>query len=333
MTVDELRHALARIPEAEVAPVAEEVIAASAHYLASDAAVELETDIYWPKWDSAWWHMLLLFELGEARRIPPRIVEHMVDGLNALPIHIFPIHPEDSPPGVDLFRASMCHCALGCMHQVLTACGVDVARALPWVEPWFPRYQMADGGANCDETAYLVEDECASSMVGTMAPFEAMLPRGPSAFLDRAAAFLIERRLMYGSPSRHNAEERAAAPRWLEPCFPRFYHYDVLRGLAALVRWVEMYERALPIDAIAGVVAHLAGAFPDGVVKLRRQGYAGARTRLKIDGTWVRFQPASVFPLLEATSALDAPSPVLTRQWSTARRGLARLLEAGRITA
>jgi hypothetical protein len=170
-------------------------------------------------------------------------------------------------------------------------------------------------------------------MVGTIAPFEAMLPRGPSAFLDRAAAFLVERRLMHGSPSRHNAEERAAAPRWLQPCFPRFYHYDVLRGLAALVRWAEMYERALPLDAVAGVALHLASAFPDGVVKRRRQAYAGVTTRAKIDGKWVRFQPASLFPLLEATSVLDAPCPVLTRQWSGARRALARLLDAGRVTA
>jgi hypothetical protein len=57
---------------------------------------------------------------------------------------------------------------------------------------------MRDGGLNCDETAYLVEDECPSSMVGTVAGFEAMLRRGPGDFVDRAAGFLVGRRLVRG---------------------------------------------------------------------------------------------------------------------------------------
>jgi hypothetical protein len=334
MTIAELRGMLARIPDPgpAPAPIEEELIAGSVRYLGSDAAARsVEADTYWPKWDSPWWHMLLLYELGEARRIPPRIVEGMVDGLNALPLHIFPIQPEDTPVGVDPYRGSSCHCALGSIHQVLTACGVDVAGKLPWIEPWFARYQMADGGVNCDATAYL-SGECASSMVGTIAPFEAMLAGPPSDALERAAAFLVERRLMNGSASRHNAEERAAASRWLIPCFPRFYHYDVLRGLAALVRWAEVRERALPLDAIAGAVRHLAQAFPDGVVRIQRRAYDGLPTMALVDGAWVRGQAASTFPLLDAVSATGRPCQVLTRQWSAARRGLLRIAEAGRIT-
>ena len=333
MTIAELQRMLARVPDAEPAPIADELIATSVRYLASDAAARsLEADTYWPKWDSPWWHMLLLFELGEARRIPPRIASQMVDGLNALPLHVFPIRPEDSPPGTDPSRDSSCHCALGSIHQVLTACGVDVAAALPWVEPWFARYQMADGGASCDATAYL-SGECASSMVATIAPFEAMLARPASDFVDRAAAFLVERRLMNGSPSRHNAEERDAAPAWLRPCFPRFYFYDVLRGMTALVRWAEQGGRSLPLDAVSGVAAHLVAAFPDGEIVLQRRSYAGTPTMARIDGAWVRGQPASTFPLLEATSALGRRCPVLTRQWSEARRGLLHLIEAGRLLA
>lgn len=333
MTIAELQRMLAGVPDAAPAPIADELIATSVRYLDSDAAARsLEADVYWPKWDSPWWHMLLLFELGEARRIPPRITRQMVDGLNALPLHIFPIHPEDSPPGTDPYRDSSCHCALGSIHQVLTACGVDVAAALPWIEPWFARYQMADGGASCDGAAYL-SGECASSMVATIAPFEAMLARPASDFALAAAAFLIERRLMNGSPSRHNAEERDAAPAWLLPCFPRFYFYDVLRGLTALVRWAEQHDRSLPLAAVSGVVAHLVAAFPDGAIVLQRRSYAGMPTMAKVDDAWVRGQPASMFPLLEAASALGRRCSVLTRQWSAARRGLQNLVEAGRIIA
>jgi hypothetical protein len=356
MTVAELLRTLASVPEPELAPMDDELIASSVRYLESDAAARsARADTYWPKWDSPWWHMLLLYELGEARRIPARIVALMIDGVNALPLHSFPIHPADSPPGtdptglrpapraepagspprdsltlIDPHRDISCHCALGCLHQVLTACGVDVAAALPWIEPWFARYQMADGGANCDATAYL-SGECASSMVATIAPFEAMLARPPGDFTDRAAAFLASRRLTEGSPTRHNAEERAAAPSWLLPCFPRFYFYDVLRGLTALVRWAEARGRALPLDAVAGAALHLAAAFPDGVVRLQRRGYAGTPTMALVGGAWVRGQPASTFPLLDAVSAIGRPSPELTRQWAAARRGLMRLADAGRL--
>jgi hypothetical protein len=168
-------------------------------------------------------------------------------------------------------------------------------------------------------------------MVATIAPFEAMLARRPGDFLDRAAAFLILRRLTNGSPSRHNAEEREAAPRWLLPCFPRFYFYDVLRGLAALVRWSELRRRALPLAAVSGAASHLAAAFPDGVVHLRRRAFAGTPTMALAGGAWVRGQPASMFPLLDATSAVDRPCPVLTRQWTAARRGLLRLAREGRL--
>jgi hypothetical protein len=330
-TSHQLRDALARVPDPQPPPgVANELVAAVAADLASDAALRsLEADTYWPKWDSPWWHMLLLFELGEAARIPQRIVGAMVSGLDALPLHIFPIRPEEKR-GHDPYRDSSCHCALGTMHQVLSACGVDVAARLPWIEPWFARYQMADGGLNCDETAYLV-DECASSMVATIAPFEAMLGRPTDPFVERAAECLIGRWLVDGSPSRHNAEERDAAPSWLLPCFPRFYFYDVLRGLSALVRWATMSNHVLPLTAVNQAAAHLAAEHTDGIVRLRRRPWDGLTTMAHVDGQWRRGQPASRFPLLEATSALGRACPILTRQWSTTRQHLIDLIDRGRI--
>lgn len=335
MTAD-LRRTLASLPDAQPSDDLEAAIADSVGFLGSDAALRsLEADTYWPKWHSPWWHMLLLHEHGEARRIPDRVITKMVDGLNALPIKIFPIRPEDAP-GADLWRDSSCHCALGCIYQVLTTCGVDVDAALPWIKPWFVRYQMADGGLNCDQTAYLVDHECPSSMVGTVAPFEAMLlgrwTADQRAFLERAAGFLIERKLMLGSPTVHNAEEREAQTGWLAPCFPRFYFYDVLRGLAALVRWAELSDRSIPRQAVAGVIDRLVEAFPDGVIRLQRQGFADCPTtrRQTAAGEWLRL-PTSSFPLLDAVSAIGTPCAALTRQWSATRRRLLHLLDTGRI--
>jgi hypothetical protein len=338
-----LRDLLLRVPGAQVPPSAAiaGAVERSVAYLDSDAAfASVDADPYWPKWDSPWWHMLLLDELGEARRIPGRIVARMIARVDAMPYHIFPVPPDDVAPGTDLHRDTSCHCALGNLGRMLSACGVAVERALPWVEPWFFRYQMADGGLNCDGDAYLQRDECPSSMVGTIGPFEAMLVGGPGrwsparrAFLERGAAFLVERRLMLGSTTRHNADERAKQGRWLELCWPRFYFYDVLRGLSALVRWSELGGRAIPVEAVAPVVQHLVARFPDGVVRLGRDAVRDVTTVARAaDGTQTR-EPASRFPLLDATSAVGQPSAAATRAWTAARQGLVRLLEGGLLVA
>jgi hypothetical protein len=337
--LSDLRALLASVPAATVErrPEIERAIGSSVAYLASDAAQRsLGADIYWPKWDSPWWHLLLLHELGESRRIPERAVETMVEGLQALPVKIFPIRPDDLPAGADPHRDTSCHCAVGSIHQVLAACGVDVDRAVPWIRPWLTSYQMADGGLSCDSDAYLQSGECPSSMVGTIALFEAMLERrGREAqereFVERAAGFLIDRELVHGSQSVWNAAERDAAPAWLEPCFPRFYFYDVLRGLAALARWAEQEARAIPRHAVATAIGHLVAAFPDGVVRPRRHAWAGRTTTIaRRDGAWVR-EPASTFPLLEVAGRLGEPSEPLTRQWGATRRTLLGLIDDGRL--
>src|SRR5436853_692164 len=111
-TVIELRDALARVPVPTISLDCDAAIADSVAYLGSDEARRsLEEDVYWPKWHAPWWQMLLLWELGEARRIPERTVGWMLAALDALPLKIFPIKPEDAP-GANLWRDCACHCAL-----------------------------------------------------------------------------------------------------------------------------------------------------------------------------------------------------------------------------
>jgi hypothetical protein len=328
------RDRLAGIPEIVVARTDDVArgIDDSIGYLASDAALaSLARDIYWPKWHSPWWHMLLLWELGEAARIPARAVAAMVDALDRFPLRRFPIG--DLPAGMHSQVDVLCHCAIGSVEQVLAACGVAVAAERPWIADWYVRYQMADGGLSCDEGAYLAAartGECPSSMVGTIAPLEALLARGDGApALDRAARLVLARELTHGSPTVHNADERDAAVSWPAPCFPRFYFYDTLRGLAAVVRWAEARDQALPALAIAHVVADLAARFPDGVVRVGRRAHDGKTT--VVPPELAHRIPATSFPLLDAVSVLGAPSEALTRQWTATRAGLLRLLAAGRI--
>lgn len=303
----------------------------SIDYLGSDKAIQsVEADPYWPKWDSPWWHMLLLHEMGETEKIPELIVEKYVSSLGKIPLKIFPIQPEDMPEGIDPYRDTPCHCQLGNVYQVLAKSGVDVDKELPWIRPWFLRYQMPDGGLNCDNEAYLVRDEVPSSMVATISVFEAVLLYTPrpwtteeKIFLDKAAKFLVERKLMFGSPTKHNASERESAKNWLKLCFPRFYWYDVLRGINALLIWSEKTKQKLPPEAIGEVVKYLHDRFRDGNILKERYSYDGALTMLPSpSGEWIRRQPAPLFPLLTKVSQVGVASPFLTKQWAEAKERL-----------
>jgi len=300
-------------------------------YLASDAARRsLDADSYWPKWHSPWWHMLLLHEMGESHRIPEATIRQFAARLGAMPVKIFPIHAHEMPSEADPYRDFPCHCQLGTAYRVLDAWGIDVDAELPWIKPWFTRYQMADGGLNCDDAAYRVADECPSSMVGTISAFEAVLEqRRPltaedQSFPARAAAFLIGRRLTKGSATRHNAEERQAAQNWPLLCFPRFYHYDTLRGLSALARWAERTGTTLPIESFANAASDLDTRFPDGQIRIGRRAFDGALTLMQLpNGVWdATRRPATTFPLLDAVSAIGNASPYLSAQWAKVKVAL-----------
>lgn len=297
-------------------------------YLSSDDAINsLKIDAYWPKWSAPWWHMLLMHEMGMTKEIPRRVIHAYVDALNRMPLKIFPVHPGELPEGVDPYRGSFCHCQLGNTYQVLAHWGIDVDKVLPWIRPWFLKNQMADGGFNCDNDAYLVTEECPSSMVGTIGVFEAILLYTPrswtkeeQSFLNRGAAFLSQRQLRYGSATKYNATEREAEGKWLQLCFPRFYLYDVLRGLNALVLWSEKTGSPLDPEAVSSVITYIKSQFPDGQVRIGRRAYDGLKTLLQnSSGEWLRRQPATMFPLLEAVSVIGDVSPFLSQQWARVR--------------
>ena len=134
--------------------------------------------------------MALLYEMGHAKRIPTIAIERMVSAVAKLVPEFF---LADVPPACDPVLDTPCPCSLGSIYQILNAAGVDMDSELPWARSWFLRHQMPDGGLNCDEDAYRAEPP-ASSMVGTIAPLEAILfctsrPFTPEEadFVDRGA--------------------------------------------------------------------------------------------------------------------------------------------------
>ncbi len=129
---------------------------------------------------------------------------------------------------------------------------------------------------------------------------------------------MIKRQLTLGSATRHNAAEQIAARQWHAPCFPRFYQYDILRGLDALLAWAKRANRDLPAGITDTLTGQIDRRFPNGTIKIERRFCEGHGTiTRRPDGTWDNTQqPALSFPLLDAVSVIGAASPYLSRQWA-----------------
>ena len=312
-----------------VNPLLELCVEKSVSYLASDAAlVSLDQDPYWPKWCSPWWHMMLLWELNFASRIPSRTIEQLVQKMDEHYLKFFPFRLEEIPAGADPVRHILCHCALGCAHQLLFDYGVDVDARLPWVREWYFRYQLEDGALNCDEQAYTTTRR--GSIVSTVPPLEAILHcsnRGFSdeeiAFLDRGAHYLLERKLI-----RSRQTDQLIDKSWLNLCFPRFYHYDMLRGLNYVFDWALKLKRKIALSSFEECVARIDAAFPDTLVSVGRRCWSDSNSSWydPEKSEWYK-APAGTFALLELVGEPGSFSADLTRLWSEARKKARLLLE------
>lgn len=306
----------------------------SIEYLQSQEALDsIDIDAYWPKWSGPWWQMMLLHEMQLTHRIPRQTVEKIIDAMDTRLIKFFPFREEEVPAGVDPIRGIACHCQLGTMYQLLTAYGINVDERLPWIRPWFLRYQQEDGGLNCDESAY-TKNVSKSSIVSTVPALEAILYCTPReftqqeiSFLDKGAKYLIEKRLFRTATTNSIIDED-----WLKLCFPRFYLYDALRGLSFLLDWASKLERKLPLAAIEECVTRIEKQFGDGRISVERACWAGANSRWfdKATGEWSK-GPAASFPLLEAVSEIGVESPRLTSIWGDAKERLGSLTQARQV--
>jgi hypothetical protein len=294
-------------------------IAASTAYLASARAREsLAGDPYWPKWNAPWWHVTLLHELGRTDAVPGDAAEALFDAIQTKYVRFFPNVREPLPPGKDYHRDAPCHCSLGNVYQALVACGVDVDARAPWIRSWFLRYQLPDGGLNCEEKVYA--DGGPSSIQSTLPVLEAVLrvdrplTTAEGEFLDRGAQYLIQRRL-----ACRLRDGRVMNEAFLRIGFPRFYDYDVLRGLAFLADWSRALKRSVPREAVADSLDALQARFPDGRVRVEKAGLlAEDSLNPGPGGAWAR-GAATSFPLLDDARRVGQVSEVLTRRWADAR--------------
>ena len=292
-------------------------------FLNSEEALgSIDRDPYWPKWDSPWWHMSALFEMGLSDLIPSNVIDRMIMRMDARYLKIFPIHEHELPEGIDYYTRIPCHCQLGNMYQILRSHRKDIDQLLPWIRPWFLKYQLPDGGLNCEDDAYRISMK--SSIASSLPVFEAMmmvaeeseLTEQEVAFLERGVAYVVAHRLVYKTSGEIMDAD------FLKLQFPRYYSYDILRGLSFLARWKQKFsttncELSLAVDKIIeDGIASVEGLMYDGKLSVMRSDLFDRRTRdVDETGEFTVVKPVTLFPLLEAIGKVGQPSAYLTWQY------------------
>ena len=256
------------------------------------------------KWNGAWWHMATLYEMGEVKQIPSSAIVRAKYLLEVQTWPTFVIYPDDFPTSVcDKMKMDCCHCELAIYYMILTSYGCDLDQEIPWIREWFLKHQLSDGGLNCEPTAYTHSHK--SSIVSTLPPLEAILrhtnrpfTKRESVFLDEGARYLIEHSLVCSKESGHIIDEE-----WLNPCFPRFFEYDILRGMSYLVEWSQRRNKPLPAYLLNEGLQRLNSHIEVAGLRIGRQVFDPL-------GPW----GGHTFPLLNKVSNIDEVSPYLTKQ-------------------
>lgn len=272
----------------------------------------LQSDPYWPKWNSPWWKMLLLYEMGLGKIAPKRTMRRLLESARDHYIDFFPLVESEIPKGVDPYRNIPCHCALGALYKMLSEFGFSVDKEIPWIRDWFLKYQLPDGGLNCEESVY-TKEVARSSFLSTIAPMEAILFYGnehteqEKMFLKQGFQYFIKRKL-YLSISK----KKIINKKWLYPCFPRYYEYDILRGLSFVVSFAKKFQEKIEASHILDVVHILHQNLQDGKIIASTNDLISSRTLYeKEKGLWM-MKEVDIFPLLQYTTQ---NAYYLTKEW------------------
>lgn len=305
----------------------------SVAYLQSQEAAEaLALDPYWPKWQGPWWHALLLFELGQAGKIPHQFWQKYVSLVDSHYLHFFPFRMEEVPEHLDPVSNIACHCFLGTYVQVLSSIEGN-NHISPWIAGWFQRYQNPDGGLNCDEAAYL-KDSPTSSVTSTVPVVEALLSksgnlsRSEEDFVDRSMDYVLKRRLLRSLSSGKIIDES-----WLAPAFPRYYEYDVMRGLQLTAKYAVTMGRKVQACQILEAFQIVDGCLGVGGFTQKSSHCLEARTRVPVRPglPLLTGQSAICPPLLRFCDQPGTVSPWLLRHYAEILTNIGDMLNSGLI--
>lgn len=243
------------------------------------AQLMIERDVYWPKWDSPWWYMLLLDETSRLSEVPVPVFKELLTCADRQFLKIFPVREEDVDGPVNGHTEVMCFCFFGGLMKLASKLDFDVFAHLPWAKDWVTRYQLPDGGYNCDESVYTGSGR--SSIISTVVMLEGMIeyaryspqPDIFAANMQKAVSYLLKHQIYLTS-----AGKEIEGVNWDKIIFPRFYEYDFLRGLEAVFDFLLFSGKKVRGIAIEKAVNLLKGKIAAGLNHSEKQWLSEEKT-------------------------------------------------------
>lgn len=225
----------------------------------SEKALQMiERDVYWPKWDSPWWYMLLLEETSRLHEIPVPVFKELLTCADRQFLKVFPVREEDVDGPVNAQTEVMCFCFFGSLMKIASKLDFDVFAHVPWAKDWVHRYQLPDGGYNCDESVYTGSGK--SSMISTTVMLEGMIEYSRftqqselfAANMQKAVSYLLKHQIFLSSRG-----QEIEGAEWNKVIFPRFYEFDFSRGLEAVFDFLLLTGKKVRAIAIEKALALL----------------------------------------------------------------------------
>ncbi len=196
-------------------------------------------DVYWPKWKATVWALILLAEMGFDGKLPVvrRGCEYFLRVMDGQDRSWPP--PDSSENDAQgqwpAWRSVWEPCVTGNMARTLIMLGFGEDRRVREMLEWLVRYQLSDGGWNCESGPW-GKNVFHSSFMSTIEPLWAFSalpsqkwPKGGREAVERGCEFMLMHRLY-----KSDKTGRVIHEWWTKLHFPLFYFYDILHGLRVL---------------------------------------------------------------------------------------------------
>jgi hypothetical protein len=268
--------------------------------LASEqASMMIERDVYWPKWDSPWWYFLLLEETDRLSDVPVETFKELLVCADRQYLHIFPVREEDAPEDINAYTEVLCFCFLGSLMRLASKVDFDVFAWLPWAKDWIKRYQLPDGGYNCDDAAYTGSGK--GSLISTTVMLEGMLAYvkytgnydefGKN--IERAVSYLLKHHVYMSTKG-----EAIEGTDWDKIIFPRLNEFDFSRGLEAVLDFVLQTGKKVRRVNMEKAIALLKQKMESGVNHSEKQWMSEEKTVTYLIESPILFKEMANMPLV-----------------------------------
>ncbi|MDN5280007.1 MAG: hypothetical protein PWR01_3972 [Clostridiales bacterium] len=301
--------------------------------LASDqASTMIERDVYWPKWDTPWWYFLLLEETDRLEEVPVETFKELLMCADRQFLHSFPISEDELPENLNPYTEIVCFCFLGSLMRLASKVDFDAFAWLPWAKDWIHRYQLPDGGYNCDEAAYSGSGK--GSLISTTVMLEGMLAYvkfsgnydefGKN--IEKAVSYLLKHHIYLSTKAAE-----IDGTEWDKIIFPRFYEYDFSRGLEAVLDFVLQTGKKVRRSNMEKAISLLEKKLSEGLNHSEKQWLSEEKTISYYIEAPVLFKDMANVPLVMKKLNSTAENPFVVAKLNAIKEKLNQAQSNGQL--